>query len=79
MLKPRLVVKRVYATGLLAKWNDRVPQLEVKPHDRIVAVNDETTAEGMAKEIHQSRIFLQMMRPDHLSKDCPFEKRTRCS
>lgn len=57
-----LVVKRVYSTGLLAKWNERVPQLEVKPQDRIIAVNDENTAEGMAKEIHQPRIFLQMMR-----------------
>ena len=43
-------VKRVYPGGLLSRWNDRVPQLEVKPHDRVVAVNDKTTAEGMGTE-----------------------------
>ena len=57
-----LVVKRVYKNGLLAKWNERVPQLEVKTGDRIVAVNEQNTAEEMAKEIHNPRIFLQVMR-----------------
>lgn len=60
-----LVVKRVYKAGLLAKWNERVPQLEVKTGDRIIAVNDQKSAEDMAKEIHAPRIFLQVMRfPD---------------
>eukprot|EP00434_Breviolum_minutum_P037156 symbB.v1.2.032934.t2/scaffold4026.1/size46687/2 len=57
-----LVVKRIYKTGLLAKWNERVPQLEVKTGDRIVAVNEQNTVEEMAKEIHNPRIFLQVMR-----------------
>ena len=57
-----LVVKRVYKAGLLAKWNERVPQLEVKTGDRIIAVNDQKSAEDMAKEIHAPRIFLQVMR-----------------
>lgn len=60
-----LVVKRVYKGGLLAKWNERVPQLEVKTGDRIIAVNDQKSAEDMATEIHNPRIFLQVMRfPD---------------
>ena len=62
-----LVVKRVYKAGLLAKWNERVPQLEVKTGDRIIAVNDQKSAEDMAREIHAPRIFVQVMR--HQSPD----------
>lgn len=60
-----LVVKRIYPDGLLQKWNARAPQLEVRTQDRILAVNDQTDVEAMAREIHAPRIFLQMVRfPD---------------
>ncbi|CAE7204040.1 EHMT1 [Symbiodinium natans] len=60
-----LVVKRIYPDGLLQKWNARVPQLEVRPQDRILAVNDQTDVEAMAREIREPRVFLQMVRfPD---------------
>mmetsp|Transcript_70988 Transcript_70988/g.125535 ORF Transcript_70988/g.125535 Transcript_70988/m.125535 type:complete len:677 (+) Transcript_70988:74-2104(+) len=57
-----LIVRRIHPGGLLQRWNERIPELEVKPQDRIIGVNDETTIEGMMAEIHTPRIMLQMMR-----------------
>mmetsp|Transcript_31252 Transcript_31252/g.58694 ORF Transcript_31252/g.58694 Transcript_31252/m.58694 type:complete len:562 (-) Transcript_31252:222-1907(-) len=60
-----LIVKRIYPDGLLQKWNARVPQLEIRRQDRIVAVNDKTTVEAMAAEMQERRVFLQLVRfPD---------------
>eukprot|EP00441_Pelagodinium_beii_P042123 CAMPEP_0197639854 /NCGR_PEP_ID=MMETSP1338-20131121/14348_1 /TAXON_ID=43686 ORGANISM="Pelagodinium beii, Strain RCC1491" /NCGR_SAMPLE_ID=MMETSP1338 /ASSEMBLY_ACC=CAM_ASM_000754 /LENGTH=659 /DNA_ID=CAMNT_0043212635 /DNA_START=71 /DNA_END=2050 /DNA_ORIENTATION=- len=57
-----LIVRRIHLSGLLQRWNERVAELEVKPQDRIIGVNDETTVDGMMAEIHGPRIMLQMMR-----------------
>jgi len=57
-----LIVRRIHHGGLLHRWNERVPELEVKPQDRIIGINDETTVEGMMAEIQCPRIMLQMMR-----------------
>ena len=45
--------------GLIALRNERVPQLEVRPQDRIVAVNDQNTAEAMAKDLQSIDFMLQ--------------------
>jgi len=57
-----LIVRRIHSGGLLHRWNECVPELEVKPQDRIIGVNDEVTIEGMLAEIQCPRIMLQMMR-----------------
>jgi len=63
-----LIVRRIHDGGLLARWNERVPELMVKPQDRIVSVNEDSTVEGMMQEIHSPRILIQMCRfPDQFT------------
>eukprot|EP00933_Yihiella_yeosuensis_P008309 TRINITY_DN113694_c0_g1_i1.p1 TRINITY_DN113694_c0_g1~~TRINITY_DN113694_c0_g1_i1.p1 ORF type:complete len:660 (-),score=159.18 TRINITY_DN113694_c0_g1_i1:169-2148(-) len=60
-----LVVRRVHESGLLQRWNERVPDLAVLCQDRIIAVNEDSTVEGMMREIREPRIFMHIMRfPD---------------
>jgi len=57
-----LVVRRVNQGGLLEAWNKRHPEAEVKPQDRIIAVNGATTVEGMLSEIREPRIHIKLCR-----------------
>jgi len=63
-----LIVRRIHEGGLLHRWNERHPEAQVLPQDRICAVNHETTVEGMQREIRSRRITLRFMRyPEHFT------------
>jgi hypothetical protein len=57
-----LLVKRIIKKQLLAEWNLVHPEAEVRPGDKIIAVNGATTIMEMQKELRAASITCKLLR-----------------
>jgi len=59
---PVLIVRRIHEGLLLHCWNQKYPKIAVRPQDRILSVNGETSLEAMQREIKSSKIIIKFRR-----------------
>jgi len=57
-----LIIKRIHEGGLLERWNQLHPEMEVQPGDCIQSVNGASSVEEMQREIRLHRVVLRCSR-----------------
>jgi len=57
-----LIVRKVHEGLLLHCWNQKYPQIAVRPQDRILSVNGEASLEAMQREIKSAKIVIKFKR-----------------